>query len=175
MHLLKSAVMSKFPTFQIIESSSTLNHRHYARVTWWLTVDTSPPWRRSHCLIAEDMNVSSPLFAQNPSLIKAIRLIFPKAVGVIAKLGSAVRGFKVGDRVGYMMFTDFCGKTYWKFSEDNWLSLLGTCPDCFAGEHRYCKSKGVSGFADPYGGFSEYALADPASTLKLPDDLDFDV
>jgi threonine dehydrogenase-like Zn-dependent dehydrogenase len=58
----------------------------------------------------EDMNVSPPLFAQELSLLKAIRLILPKAVGVIAKLGSAVRGFKVGDRVGYMMFTDFCGK-----------------------------------------------------------------
>jgi len=37
---------------------------------------------------------------------------FPQAVGMIAKLGSAVRGFKVGDRVGYMMFTDFCGKSH---------------------------------------------------------------
>jgi len=80
-----------------------------------------------------------------------------ESVGIIAKVGKDVKRFGVGDRVGYMMFTDFCG----------------VCPDCFAGEHRYCSAKKISGFSDPYGGFSEYALAHPASTVKLPDAIEF--
>jgi len=30
------------------------------------------------------------------------------------------------------------------------------------------------GFSDPYGGFSEYSLADPRSSVKLPDGISFD-
>jgi propanol-preferring alcohol dehydrogenase len=33
----------------------------------------------------------------------------------------------------------------------------------------------VNGFSDSFGGFSEYSLAHPASTVKLPDGLDFTV
>jgi D-arabinose 1-dehydrogenase-like Zn-dependent alcohol dehydrogenase len=33
----------------------------------------------------------------------------------------------------------------------------------------------VNGFSDSFGGFSEYSLAHPASTVKLPDGLDFAV
>jgi len=80
-------------------------------------------------------------------------------VGIVAKLGSNVKGFSIGDRVGYMMYSDMCGN----------------CPECFTGQHRYCQAKKILGFADPYGGFSEYALADPNATVKLPDSLEFDV
>jgi len=80
-------------------------------------------------------------------------------VGTVAKLGTAVSGFSIGDRVGFLMFTDMCG----------------TCEECFSGQHRYCTQKKVNGFMDSFGGFSEYSLAHPASTVKLPDGLDFEV
>jgi len=80
-------------------------------------------------------------------------------VGTVAKIGSAVRGFNIGDRVGFLMFTDMCG----------------ICEDCFSGQHRYCSQKKVNGFMDSFGGFSEYSLAHPASTVKLPDGLDFEI
>ncbi|KAJ5745465.1 alcohol dehydrogenase [Penicillium odoratum] len=79
-------------------------------------------------------------------------------VGTIVKIGSAVRGFTVGERVGFIMFTDMCG----------------VCDECFSGEHRYCAQKKAIGFQDSYGGFSEYSLADPRSTVKLPDELSFE-
>jgi len=52
--------------------------------------------------------------------------------------------------------------------------LPGVCSECFSGQHRYCAEKQIMGFKDSYGGFSEYALADPVSTVKLPDGLGFD-
>lgn len=41
----------------------------------------------------------------------AMRSIANKAsaVGTIVKVGEHVNGFNVGDRVGFMMFKDFCG------------------------------------------------------------------
>jgi D-arabinose 1-dehydrogenase-like Zn-dependent alcohol dehydrogenase len=53
--------------------------------------------------------------------------------------------------------------------------MIGTCEECFAGQHQYCASKKINGFMDIFGGFSEYSLAHPASTVRLPDTLDFEV
>jgi len=80
-------------------------------------------------------------------------------VGIGAKVGSNVTGFKAGDRVGYMRYSEMCG----------------TCEECKSDQHRYCSSKKILGFSDPFGGFSEYAIADPRSTVRLPDNLSFDV
>jgi propanol-preferring alcohol dehydrogenase len=76
-------------------------------------------------------------------------------VGVVKKIGTAVRGFRVGDRVGFMPASDTCGD----------------CAQCISGNHRYCAQKVSIGFSGPYGGFSEFSLADPASTVKIPDGL----
>lgn len=76
-------------------------------------------------------------------------------VGVVKKVGTAVRGFRVGDRVGFMPASDTCGD----------------CAQCISGNHRYCAQKVSVGFSGPYGGFSEFSLADPASTVKIPDGL----
>ncbi len=73
-------------------------------------------------------------------------------VGVVAKVGSAVQGFRVGDRVGFMPASDTCGD----------------CAECVSGNHRYCPQKISVGFSGPYGGFSEFSLADPASSVKIP-------
>ncbi|PGH11600.1 hypothetical protein AJ80_07070 [Polytolypa hystricis UAMH7299] len=56
------------------------------------------------------------------------------------------------------MFTDMCG----------------TCDECFSGQYRYCSDKKAIGFKDSYSGFSEYSLADPRSTVKLPNELSFE-
>lgn len=73
-------------------------------------------------------------------------------VGIVKKVGIAVRGFQVGDRVGFMPASDTCGD----------------CTECISGNHRYCLQKVSVGFRGSYGGFSEYSLADPASTVKIP-------
>jgi propanol-preferring alcohol dehydrogenase len=76
-------------------------------------------------------------------------------VGVVTAVGTSVRGFRVGDRVGFMPASGTCGD----------------CPECISGNHRYCSEKVSIGFNGPYGGFSEYCLADPASTAKIPEGL----
>ncbi|KAF4447579.1 alcohol dehydrogenase [Fusarium austroafricanum] len=80
-------------------------------------------------------------------------------VGIIEKLGDGVRGFAIGDRVGFMPATNTCQQ----------------CDSCFSGNHRYCKEKESVGFNGAYGGFSQYCLADPLSTVKVPKELSDEV
>ncbi|PGG95906.1 hypothetical protein AJ79_09816 [Helicocarpus griseus UAMH5409] len=76
-------------------------------------------------------------------------------VGIIEAIGSSVKGFAKGDRVGFMPASSICFD----------------CNDCIAGNHRFCEKKTSVGFKGPYGGFSEFCLADPLSTVKIPDAL----
>lgn len=76
-------------------------------------------------------------------------------VGVVAKIGLGVVGFSVGERVGFMPASDTCH----------------SCQNCVSGNHRFCKQKRAVGFNGPYGGWSEYCVADPLSTVKIPDEL----
>ncbi|KAI9925905.1 hypothetical protein ASPWEDRAFT_173995 [Aspergillus wentii DTO 134E9] len=80
-------------------------------------------------------------------------------VGVIESVGSAVRGFKKGDRAGFMPSSFTCKD----------------CNECQTGNHRFCNKKTSVGFQGPYGGFSQYAVADPLSTVKIPDALSDEV
>lgn len=74
-------------------------------------------------------------------------------VGVVEGLGPGAVGFKAGDRVGFMLASRSC--------QD--------CPECLSGNHRFCAARTSVGFSGPYGGFSEYCLSNPLSTVKIPD------
>lgn len=76
-------------------------------------------------------------------------------VGTVAEVGSAVKGFAIGDRVGFMPASETCND----------------CSECMSGNHRFCSAKVSVGFHGPCGGFSSYCLADPLSTTKIPDGL----
>lgn len=89
--------------------------------------------------------------------------------GVIAEVGSAVRGLSVGDRV-YLNPGRSCG----------------TCHACRCGEPINCTAytfQGYFGFGPesrkvyrdyPYGGFSEFATAPADGIVKLPDAISFE-
>ncbi|KAF1812766.1 alcohol dehydrogenase [Eremomyces bilateralis CBS 781.70] len=76
-------------------------------------------------------------------------------VGTVAELGEGVRGFAVGDRVGFMPASNTCLD----------------CSECLSGQHRFCSGKTAVGFNGMQGGFTEYCVADPLSTVKIPDGL----
>ncbi|EFX00622.1 alcohol dehydrogenase [Grosmannia clavigera kw1407] len=76
-------------------------------------------------------------------------------VGLVEQVGPGVCGFKSGDRVGFMPASRTC--------QD--------CAACLSGNHRYCAEKVSVGFSGRYGGFSQYCLSDPLSTVKVPDGL----
>ena len=77
-------------------------------------------------------------------------------VGRIVQLGPATTSsFKLGDRVGYMPASRVCG----------------SCRSCLTGNHRFCKTRQNWGFSGKFGGFSQYTLADPISTVKIPESL----
>jgi (R,R)-butanediol dehydrogenase/meso-butanediol dehydrogenase/diacetyl reductase len=67
--------------------------------------------------------------------------------GEIIEVGKNITHLHTGDRVTALP-----------------LSACGHCASCKAGEFFWCKQSQFTG-----GGFAEYALADAASTLKLPD------
>ena len=76
-------------------------------------------------------------------------------VGVVEAVDSRIRGFSKGDRVGFMPASSTCLD----------------CSDCISGNHRFCEKKTSVGFMGPCGGFSQFCLADPLSTVKIPDTL----
>lgn len=78
--------------------------------------------------------------------------------GVIVKTGPNVKGFKVGDRVGFLPSRDACNN----------------CSECDIGNHHYCPNRNFQGFNQMYGGFSEYTTTDPEQCVKIPDGLSFD-
>jgi uncharacterized zinc-type alcohol dehydrogenase-like protein len=85
-------------------------------------------------------------------------------VGRVAKAGSAVKKFKVGDTVavGCMVDSD------------------RTCPSCREGEEQYCASMPILTYNAPdkhlggvtYGGYSENIVVDEAFVLRVPEKLD---
>jgi len=79
--------------------------------------------------------------------------------GVIAELGSEVKAYKVGDRVGAINFEQVCGK----------------CPDCKAGCRLYCENaQGMKGITAD-GAWAEYMVADPNFLVRIPDSVPFEV
>lgn len=86
--------------------------------------------------------------------------------GVIAATGASYQGqFKVGDRVGILNFKHACG----------------TCPGCKrtttsnnkpSADPRFCDNRETAGFLHD-GGFADYAVGDPETTVRLPDGMFF--
>ncbi|KAH8588694.1 chaperonin 10-like protein [Bisporella sp. PMI_857] len=79
-----------------------------------------------------------------------------ESVGTVVVVGSNVQGFQIGDRVGVGLFHGSCGK----------------CRECSRGSSNFCPQVQLSGLNSD-GGMAEYLLADPSSTIKLPDGLSF--
>jgi alcohol dehydrogenase (NADP+) len=83
-------------------------------------------------------------------------------VGTVARVGSAVTKFKVGDKAGVGCMVDSCR----------------VCPSCKAGEEQYCdkgatiwtyNSKTDAGLT--FGGYSDKIVLDESFALHIPDNL----
>nr|OQO22188.1 hypothetical protein B0A51_09243 [Rachicladosporium sp. CCFEE 5018] len=86
-------------------------------------------------------------------------------VGTVAAVGkSAARNFKIGQRVGMLLFKHACGKCdgcrVWKDSAGK--------PDI-----RMCEAKQMAGLSHD-GGFAEYAVADAEQAAVLPESVSFE-
>jgi uncharacterized zinc-type alcohol dehydrogenase-like protein len=85
-------------------------------------------------------------------------------VGKVARVGSAVTKFKVGDTAAVGCMVDSCRE----------------CPSCTAGEQQYCERGGMvltygSYGKDgkiTYGGYGNHIVVDEAFTLQVPSNLD---
>lgn len=120
------------------------------------------------CGVIPNMNAifSGTLWNRLPPMPASVGL---DAAGVVVKVGSAVTGIAVGERV-YV---------------NPWLSC-GTCAYCRAGTPLQCTAaafQGYFGFTDqsaplqrayPYGGFAEYMPAAAERLVILPDTVSFD-
>jgi len=87
--------------------------------------------------------------------------------GIVTEVGSAVTGFKVGDRVGVGCFVDSCR----------------TCQNCRAGLEQYCTGRGgmtgtynsVGRDGQPtHGGYSGHIVVDENYVLHIPEALPLD-
>ncbi|CAG9984548.1 unnamed protein product [Clonostachys byssicola] len=76
--------------------------------------------------------------------------------GIVVSVGSEVKGFKNGDRVGCINFDSCCG----------------VCPDCLAGRPIYCDNPKMKGLTTD-GAWAEYMVADARFIVNLPDSIDF--
>lgn len=72
-------------------------------------------------------------------------------VGTVAAIGPAVRGSRIGDRIGVAWLGGTCG----------------CCADCVRGHENLCERAVFTGY-DRDGGFAEYALADARYCFHLP-------
>jgi len=82
--------------------------------------------------------------------------------GIVSAIGSEVKDFKVGDRVGVGCFIDSCGK----------------CKYCLAGQEQFCEKGYVSVFNTPdydgkvtEGGYSQSLVVKDHFVLHIPDTL----
>ena len=76
-------------------------------------------------------------------------------VGVVAGVGSAVTGMRVGDRVGVAWLRETCGSCRW----------------CRRGAENLCLRSRYTGW-DEDGGYAEYATAPAAYAYRIPDELE---
>ena len=97
--------------------------------------------------------------------------IFPmvpghEIAGVVSRVGSSVKKFKVGDRVGVGCFVDSCR----------------TCSPCKEGLEQYCE-QGMTGTYNAverdgktptYGGYSDHIVVDENYVLQIPENIPLD-
>ena len=77
--------------------------------------------------------------------------------GFVVAVGSDVKNFKIGDRVGVP-----------------WLhSACGTCESCLTGWETLCTQQHMTGYSVD-GGHREYSLAHAGYAIKLPDKISFE-
>src|SRR5438132_971402 len=76
-------------------------------------------------------------------------------VGRISALGSSVKGFALGDRVGVAWLNRTCG----------------VCQFCRGGRENLCEQARFTGWTVD-GGYAEYTLAPATFTYRLPDGFD---
>ncbi|MBS1985673.1 MAG: NAD(P)-dependent alcohol dehydrogenase [Bdellovibrionales bacterium] len=96
--------------------------------------------------------------------------IFPmvpghEIVGLVSKVGSAVKKFKVGDAVGVGCFVDSCRE----------------CSACKAGEEQYCERGMIATYnskerdgTPTYGGYSTHVVVDENYVLRIPKEIPLD-
>ena len=85
-------------------------------------------------------------------------------VGTVVAVGPAVDGWKVGDRIGALLFRHACG----------------TCQGCQRtrkeeGRYdlRFCQNADLAGLKND-GGLAEYMIADASNAVKLPESVSFE-
>lgn len=84
--------------------------------------------------------------------------------GVVAAVGPKCAGsWKVGDRVGVLNFKRACGECP---GCGLWRKRKGTL------DPRFCERRETAGFRHD-GAFAEYMVADPSTTVRLPEGLSF--
>lgn len=76
-------------------------------------------------------------------------------VGTVEQAGPAVRGLKVGDRVGIGWQSKSCG----------------TCAACTEGHDNFCRANEATASGN-YGGFASHIIADERLAVPIPDGLD---
>lgn len=74
-----------------------------------------------------------------------------EVAGTVARLGSGVHGWAIGDRAGLPWLGATCGR----------------CPFCLRGEENLCDDPCFTGY-DQDGGYAEYVLADARFACALP-------
>jgi len=74
-----------------------------------------------------------------------------EVVGTVAHVGSGIRGFTAGQRVGIPWLRRTCGE----------------CEYCLSGRENLCPAKEFTGYSAP-GGYAEYVVADARYALRLP-------
>ena len=75
-----------------------------------------------------------------------------QVVGVVSKLGSRAKRFKLGDRIGVAWLRKTCGE----------------CPFCKEGRENLCKSSLYTGY-EANGGYAEYAVVPEDYAYYIPD------
>jgi propanol-preferring alcohol dehydrogenase len=75
-----------------------------------------------------------------------------QAVGIVSRLGSAVTGRRIGERVGIAWLQGTCGQ----------------CEFCRSGRENLCRGACFTGY-QVHGGYAEYALASASFAYPIPD------
>lgn len=91
-------------------------------------------------------------WALPPMSFFGVRCAGHEGAGVVVKLGSAVKDFKVGDRVGVKPLKDVCHN----------------CEQCWNGRENYCPGGNYTGLQSE-GTYMQYLTSPAVYTSRIPD------